>query len=122
MIHQILPYLIAAPLPIIWIIFVVPILFRFVGISLPLNPRKRMALNLQPEQNMFVGGALYWAAPMFIFSVADIYSRWKLYGASSDQLTTGRIAEEFFISLTGGVIAGLAFAYEQEKHSHPKQP
>jgi hypothetical protein len=59
---------------------------------------------------------------MFIFNVADIYSRWKIYGESSDQLTTGRIAEEFFTSIIGGVIFGLAFAYQQEKRSHPKQP
>jgi hypothetical protein len=122
MIHQILPFLIALPLPMIWIIFVVPLLFRFVGISLPLNPRKRTALNLEPEQNMFVGGCLYWAVPIFIFSLVDIYSRWKLYGASSDRLTAGRIADEFFISVLGGVIAGLAFAYQQEKRSHPNQP
>jgi hypothetical protein len=37
------------------------------------------------------------------------------------RLTTGRIAEEFVIAVIGGVIAGLAFAYQQEKRSHPKQ-
>jgi hypothetical protein len=120
MAHQILPFLIAVPLPLIWVIFVVPLLFRVVGISLPLNPRKRAALNLEAERNMFVGGVLYWAVPMFIFSVTDLYSRWRLYGASSDRLTGGRIADEFFISLFGGVIAGFVFLYEREKLPDPK--
>jgi len=58
---------------------------------------------------------------MFMFNVADTYSRWKLYGAPSDRLTTGRIAEDFVIAVIGGVIVGLAFAYQQEKRSHPEQ-
>jgi hypothetical protein len=48
---------------------------------------------------MFVGGVLYWAVPMFMFNVADTYSRWKLYGASSDHLSTTTAAWTL-ISLT----------------------
>jgi len=102
--HETLPFLLALPLPVLWIVFVIPLLFRLFGVPVPLNLLKRWSVKRTPEESIFVDGVLYWAVPAFMFHLTDIYLRWRFYGNP-----------EVFIALLGGVLFGFFAAYISQR-------
>jgi len=113
--HETLPFLLALPLPVLWIVFVIPLLFRLFGVPVPLNLLKRWSVKRTPEESIFVDGVLYWAVPAFMFHLTDIYLRWRFYGNPADQPTTAGLVDEVFIALLGGVLFGFFAAYISQR-------
>jgi hypothetical protein len=115
MTHEILPFLLALPLPLLWIFFAIPLIYRLLGDSVPLNLRKRWSVKRSPEQSIFLDGVLYWAIPMFGFRMTDLCLRWRLYGNPADHPTSADLVNEVFASVLGGVLFGFLSAYLSQR-------
>ena len=113
--HEIVPFLLALPLPVLWIVFGIPLLFRLFGVSVPINLRKRGTEKRTPEQSIFVDGMLYWSISMLAFNIAYVYSRWWLYGNLADHPTTAGLVDEVFIALFGGVLFGFFSSFHSQR-------
>lgn len=107
MTREILPLLLAIPLPAFWVVFATPLLYRLFGVSVPWNPRKRRNVKLTFNQRVLLDGVLSFGVAAFLFRMGDVYLRWWLYRGPSDAPTFERSVDAFFICLIAGVLLGL---------------
>lgn len=75
-------------------------------------------MKLDSDLRFFVDGLLNFAIPVFIFSVSDVYIRWKLYGSPSDRFTYEMLFDKLATASICGVIEGLMSVFRAEKTLH----
>lgn len=109
-------FLLAIPLPTLWLLFGVPLLSRLFGVSMPLNPRKRRAVMLDPNQSLLQAvmlyGVLSWGVAMFLFTTSNRYFQWRLLHNPSDQLSVQAIVLGACTWIGGGALFGLLLGFD----------
>jgi len=119
MILEIALFLLEILLPMLWVLFGAPLMFRLFGVSIPLNPRKRMAIKPNMNQSLLqailLDGVLSFGVAMFIFTLSDHYVQLRLHHSPSDQLVFQTLVIDLCKCLTGGVLFGLLRGFDGGK-------
>jgi ABC-type transporter Mla maintaining outer membrane lipid asymmetry permease subunit MlaE len=109
--HEVLPFVLAAILGLVWVYLSTLLLLRAQGGKISWNPIKFRGKKLTEVQDYLGLGVLGFGVGTFIFDLADRYIRSRLYGNPLDQLHFESVIKLLFSALLGGVIFGLLFAF-----------
>jgi hypothetical protein len=102
------PVIILALIPALaWAVFLLPIVFRLWGISLPLNPLKRRNLRLNADERVFLQGVAGYGVTLSLFHLGCCYFRWALYRHLVDRPSGQTFIDALGVGVFSGIIVGL---------------
>ncbi len=110
--HQVLPFVFALILALVWAYLSSRLLLRSPDGKISWSPINRRGKEPIGFEAHFGFGMLGIGVGLFILDLADRYIRWKLYGNPSDQPQLQNVIELLYSSLLGGAIFGLLMALQ----------
>jgi hypothetical protein len=117
------PVFILALIPALaWVVFLLPVVFRVWGISLPLNPLKRKNVILSADQRVFLQGVAGFGVSLSIFHLACCYFRWALYGHLEDRPSGQTLVDALGVGIFSGILFGLLTGIQDARGELNKRP